>query len=344
MGHPFLMKGLTTLVIPWVQILMFKYIMISRELWCGQYLWCDFKWAKNSSPNTNDLYIHYKTPPSLEEKKALSNCGNKEIHVLKNCLLQQFWGVWNDATHMYKSLVFGDEFLAHLKSHQRVQLLSADQSSSSTLTESSFKVTPEVFSCFLQTSQVLPHWLNHHLKSHQRCSAADQSSSSTLTESSFKVTPEVFSCFLQTSQVLPHWLNHHLKSHQRCSAADQSSSSTLTESSFKVTPEVFSCFLQTSQVLPHWLNHHLKSHQRCSAADQSSSSTLTESSFKSHQRCSAAFCRPVKFFHTDWIIISLWFLSYTQRHCHVRIEKSSVQTVATIRSTQFPRNHYMLKH
>ncbi len=32
--------------------------------------------------------------------------------------------------------------------------------------------------------------------------------------------------------------------------------------------------------------------------------------------------------HTDWIIISLWFLSYTQRHCHVRIEKSSVQTVA----------------
>ncbi len=40
---------------------------------------------------------------------------------------------------------------------------------------------------------------------------------------------------------------------------------------------------------------------------------------KSHQRCSAAFCRPVKFFHTDWIIISLWFLSYTQRHCHAII-------------------------
>ncbi len=49
---------------------------------------------------------------------------------------------------------------------------------------------------------------------------------------------------------------------------------------------------------------------------------------KSHQRCSAAFCRPVKFFHTDWIIISLWFLPYTQRHCHVRIEKHPVQTVA----------------
>ncbi len=39
----------------------------------------------------NDLYIHYMdkstgTPPSLEEKKALPNCGNKDgniIHVLK---------------------------------------------------------------------------------------------------------------------------------------------------------------------------------------------------------------------------------------------------------------------
>ncbi len=44
---------------------------------------------------------------------------------------------------MYKSLVFGDEFLAHLKSHQPgVQLVSADQSSSSTLTESSFLFDP----------------------------------------------------------------------------------------------------------------------------------------------------------------------------------------------------------
>ncbi len=48
---------------------------------------------ENSSPNTNDLYIHHMdkstgTPPSLEEKKALSNCGNKDgniIHVL-NCI------------------------------------------------------------------------------------------------------------------------------------------------------------------------------------------------------------------------------------------------------------------
>ncbi len=26
-------------------------------------------------------------------------------------LLQQFWSVWNDCTHMYKSLVFGDELV-----------------------------------------------------------------------------------------------------------------------------------------------------------------------------------------------------------------------------------------
>ncbi len=57
----------------------------------AEHLWCDFKWAKNSSPNTNDLYIHYMDKstdtPSLEEKKALTSCGNKDgniIHVLKN--------------------------------------------------------------------------------------------------------------------------------------------------------------------------------------------------------------------------------------------------------------------
>ncbi len=65
---------------------------------------------------------------------------------------------------------------------------------------------------------------------------------------------------------------------------------------------------------------------------------------KSHQRCSAGI-RPVKFFHTDWIIISLWFLSYTQRHCHVRIEKGSVQTVDIKLEAHNSREyHYMLKH
>ncbi len=50
----------------------------------AEHLWCDFKWATNSSPNTNDLYIHYMDKstgtPSLEENKALPNCGNEEIH------------------------------------------------------------------------------------------------------------------------------------------------------------------------------------------------------------------------------------------------------------------------
>ncbi len=49
---------------------------------------------KNSSPNTDDLYIHYMdkstgTPPSLEEKRALTNCGNKDgniIHVLRKLI------------------------------------------------------------------------------------------------------------------------------------------------------------------------------------------------------------------------------------------------------------------
>ncbi len=66
---------------------------------------------------------------------------------------------------------------------------------------------------------------------------------------------------------------------------------------------------------------------------------------KSHQMCSAAFCRSVKFFHTDWIIISLWSLPYTQRHCHVRIEKGSVQTVAIkLEAHDSLEYHYMLKH
>ncbi len=58
----------------------------------AEHLWCDFKWATNSSTYSNDLYIHYMDKstgtPSLEEKKALTNCANKDgniIHVL-NCI------------------------------------------------------------------------------------------------------------------------------------------------------------------------------------------------------------------------------------------------------------------
>ncbi len=40
---------------------------------------------------------------------------------------------------------------------------------------------------------------------------------------------------------------------------------------------------------------------------------------------------------------SFWTLSYTQRHCHVRIEKSPVQTVAIIlEAHNFLEYHYML--
>ncbi len=66
----------------------------SQVLIPAEHFWCDFKcrpWAKNSSPNTNDWYIQYMDnstgiPTSLEEKKELPNCGNKDgniIHVLK---------------------------------------------------------------------------------------------------------------------------------------------------------------------------------------------------------------------------------------------------------------------
>ncbi len=85
----------------------------------AEHLWCDFKWDKNSSPNTNDLCIHYMDKstgtPSLEEKRHFQTVVTNKIIYLKivfPSLLQQFWSVWNDCIHMYKSLVFGDEFLA----------------------------------------------------------------------------------------------------------------------------------------------------------------------------------------------------------------------------------------
>ncbi len=56
----------------------------SQVLIPAEHLWCDFKyrpWAKNSSPNTNDLYIHYMDKstgtPSLEEKKHFQTVPTK---------------------------------------------------------------------------------------------------------------------------------------------------------------------------------------------------------------------------------------------------------------------------
>ncbi len=67
------------------------------------------------------------TPPSFEEKKALPNCGNKDgniINVLKlyfHLCCNSFEVYEMTVSHMYKSLVFGDWFLAqglHLNSQQ----------------------------------------------------------------------------------------------------------------------------------------------------------------------------------------------------------------------------------
>ncbi len=107
----------------------------SQVLIPDEHLWCDFKcrpWAKNSSPNTNDLYIHYMdkstgTPPSLEEKKALPNCGNKDeniINVLKN--------------YISTSVATVLKWL-----YQYVQVIGVWWVFGS---RSAFKVTPEVFS------------------------------------------------------------------------------------------------------------------------------------------------------------------------------------------------------
>ncbi len=86
-------------------------------------------WAKNSSSNTNDLYIHYMdkstgTPSYLQEKKALPNCGNKDGNII-HVLATVFWGVWDDCTiYPYVIDVWWRVFGSR----------------------SAFKVTPEVFS------------------------------------------------------------------------------------------------------------------------------------------------------------------------------------------------------
>ncbi len=68
-----------------------------------------------------------KSTPSLEEKKAIPNCGNKDgniIHVLTNCISTccNSFEVYETTVHM--SLLFGDSFLAedlHLKSHHMLK-------------------------------------------------------------------------------------------------------------------------------------------------------------------------------------------------------------------------------
>ncbi len=68
------------------------FVVWTKSNWMPLYVKCSFDFhillPKTHHQNTNDLYIHYMdkgngTYPSLEEKKSLTNCGYKEIHVLK---------------------------------------------------------------------------------------------------------------------------------------------------------------------------------------------------------------------------------------------------------------------
>ncbi len=106
---------------------------LQKVLIPAEHLWCDFTcrpWAKNSLPNTNDLYIYYmdkctRTPPSLEERKALPNCGNKDgniIHVLTIFISTSVATVLKCMKWLYPYVIGVWWFLAqglHLKSHQR---------------------------------------------------------------------------------------------------------------------------------------------------------------------------------------------------------------------------------
>ncbi len=56
----------------------------------AEHLWCDFKWDKNSSPNTNDLYIWVQ---SLHKLQNWCNRGGNTIFKYINyvfILLAQF--------------------------------------------------------------------------------------------------------------------------------------------------------------------------------------------------------------------------------------------------------------
>ncbi len=131
-----------------------------KEKWwlsqCGRTWLVCRKQLNTSGVTLNEPQTHHQTPMTctyaiwtnilgrllLSEKKALPNCGNKDgniIHVLKNCISTSVVTVLNCMKWLYPYVIGVWWWVC-----------------------GSFKVTPEVFSCFLQTSQVLPHWLNHH--------------------------------------------------------------------------------------------------------------------------------------------------------------------------------------
>ncbi len=167
----------------WVSVEELDWSAERRVLIPAEHFWCDLKCrplAKNSSPNTNDLYIWVQSFHTL--RNCCNRCGNKTFKYINYDFIfvatvgSVFFSskeggvpVLLSLEWMYKSMVLGDVlkcmkwlypyvqivgvwwlFLAqglHLKSHQRCSAgirtwLSADQSSSSTLTESSFLFDP----------------------------------------------------------------------------------------------------------------------------------------------------------------------------------------------------------
>ncbi len=128
----------------------------SQVLIPAEHFWCDFKcrhWAKY-----HPLYIHYMykstwTPTSLEEKGYFQTVATKmetKFMYLKFVfppLLQQCWSVWNDYILYVQAigfLVIHFWLKVRIWSHTRGLDLGLGLG-------------------FLQTSQVLPHWLNHKL-------------------------------------------------------------------------------------------------------------------------------------------------------------------------------------
>ncbi len=131
----------------------------SQVLIPAEHLWCDFicrPWAKNSSPNTMTCTFIIWTkvlghPPFFRREKALPNCGNKDgnlINVLKNYIsssvaivLKCMKWLYVPICHLCLVMIFWLKVC--IQSHTRgVQL--------------------RLGLGFLQTSQVLPHWPNHH--------------------------------------------------------------------------------------------------------------------------------------------------------------------------------------
>ncbi len=112
----------------------------------AEHLWCDFKWAINSSPNTNDLCTWVQSFHSLQN--WCNRDGNTMFKYMNYVSI--FVGtVWK----CFSLLKKGCQYFCPYNECKVISVW--------WWVYGSFKVTPEVFSCFLQTSQVLPHWLNH---------------------------------------------------------------------------------------------------------------------------------------------------------------------------------------